>query len=80
MMEFGQWLRAHREFRGWTQKDLGERAQMDRTQVCNLEKTRCLYPSHLTLKRIAKGFGLELWEMFFFMERGDAADYRPEEL
>lgn len=53
-------IKANREGRGWTQKELGERVEMKQSRISVLEDVNYESWSLRTLRRIAKAFGLVL--------------------
>ena len=53
-------IRANRQARGWTQKELGRRAEMKQGYICRLENPDSGMPNLETLKRLASAFDVAL--------------------
>ncbi len=58
----GQRVRALREQRGWTQAQLGERADLDHTAVSRIEHDR-VKPTRRTLRDIARALDVPVEEL-----------------
>ena len=58
----GERIRKLRKARDWTQKELGERSQVDAKNISNYESGR-LQPSRRTIKRFAEAFGIAVEEL-----------------
>lgn len=65
----GNRVRDLRADRGWTQEDLVERADIDRSYLADLERG-VTNPSLLILARVAKGLGIDLATLFAEDGRG----------
>ncbi len=59
----GQRVRALREAKDLTQKELGKRARLHRVQVAQVEGDRYRSPRLETLRRLAKALGVSLAEL-----------------
>lgn len=80
MVTFGERLRALREERGWTQRELAERSGVPFPTVCNHEQGR-RNPSWPQAVKLAKALGvsLDVFGECDIVERGDAEDQRAAE-
>jgi transcriptional regulator with XRE-family HTH domain len=56
-------LLQHRVKRGWSQENLAEAAELDRTHVSLIERERCNVGLD-TLESIANGLGVEVADLF----------------
>ena len=72
--DFGNRLRQLRRARGWTQQDVAERAELDSKFIGGVERAERNITLE-TLEKIAAGFDLEVYELFFF---GDLAEGSQE--
>ena len=60
--QFGESVRRHRQRRGWSQEQLAEAAELDRTYVSGIERgTR--NPTLSTMGRIADALGVTVIEL-----------------
>ena len=55
-------IRSLRESRGWTQTQLAEQAGLPQSHISRLENA-AHSPTHLTLEKIARAFGVEVEEI-----------------
>ena len=62
MRNLGGRVRVCREQREWTQEDLAERSELDRSYIAGIE-AGLRNPSAKALAKIAKGLGLTLSEL-----------------
>lgn len=68
-------IRATRESRGWTQKDLGDRVGMAQTRICTLEDPDYGSYTLATLKKLASAFDVALVVKFVpYSQLVDAVD------
>lgn len=56
LVAFGQRVRDAREARGWTQEDLAEKTNMDRTYIGGIERGE-RNPSLLNINKLARALG-----------------------
>jgi transcriptional regulator with XRE-family HTH domain len=70
-------IRAMREARGWTQKDLGEAAEIRQANVSRAENTRDEFLSFPTLLKIAKAFDVGLLVRFAPFSELEEWETRP---
>jgi putative transcriptional regulator len=66
-MEIVNRVREHREARGWTQKDLGQRVGVSRQSINSIERGRYVPSLPLALK-FAAVFGSTVDDLFRFLE------------
>ncbi len=58
----GRRIKVLREERGWTQRQLGERCDLDHTAVSRIEHDR-VRPTRRTLRDIARALGIPVEEL-----------------
>lgn len=56
----GEYVRASRKARGWTQEGLAERANVDQTFISQVETGRIQRPSFEYLRRLGAGLGVPI--------------------
>ena len=62
LVAFGQNIVALRKSKELTQEELAESSELDASYISGIERG-VRNPSYLSLVRLAKGFGLTVWEM-----------------
>lgn len=59
----GEYVRARRKARGWTQEQLAERANVDQTFISQVETGRVTQPSFTYFRRLAEGLDVPVNEL-----------------
>jgi len=65
--DFGSAVRRHRERLKWSQEDLADKANLDRTYISSIERGR-RNPSLLSIARLAEALGVSLDVLFATVE------------
>jgi len=74
---FGLAVRKHRECLGWSQEDLADKAELDRTYISDIERGR-RNPSLSSIARLADALGVSLDMLFATVEEIKKTDKRKE--
>jgi transcriptional regulator with XRE-family HTH domain len=61
----GQRIRTLRRLKGWTQQELGDKADVNYKFIGEIERSR-QNPSFMILEKIATALGVDLYELFRF--------------
>ncbi|MBU1134756.1 MAG: helix-turn-helix transcriptional regulator [Candidatus Omnitrophica bacterium] len=72
-------MRQLRKIKGWTQEELAEKADMDYKYLGAIERGE----KNLTLtniERIAKGLGIEIYQLFLFSLKGVQTEEKTTEI
>lgn len=80
MIPFGEWVTLHRKLKGLSQAELARRSGIDRRTIWAMEAGQQETQLQRAVSIITKGFGLQPWEAFFYMEKCDPSNYQPEEV
>ena len=78
-MTLGEKLKALRRARGWTQRELGQRAHVRQALISDLERTKQLDTKSQILRRLADALGVALEELLGPYEGPPAPPASPGE-